>query len=165
MSVIPASGPEIRAAVIASALLALLLAQLFLPIPLKLPGLTSGDSRSPPSVAVAPAIPPYPGIETAALFAPDRQPEVAAGTPAATADLSGYAVLGVALSPRGASALLKGPAGVTTLHPGQSLAGWSVAMIGRDRVDFVREGKHRTLSVDSPPETAAPQPQGVESMH
>jgi hypothetical protein len=141
---------EQRTAAAAGALAALLLAQWLLPVALGLPAVAASAT---PSVPVAqPYLPPYPGLIPGALFSPTRQ---ALDVDGAADGLQSYALLGVSLSPRGASALLKGPQDIVTLRLGQPLSGWRLAALTRNQARFDRAGKHIVLTVGAPAHSAA----------
>jgi len=136
---------EQRTALAAGALAILLITQWLIPIDLGLP--SAAATAVPPAAVAASALPPYPGLIPGALFSPSRQAIDADGT----ADgLRAYALLGVSLSPRGASALLKGPRDFVTVRPGQSVAGWRLAGLDRDQARFDQPGKHIILTVGTP---------------
>ena len=133
---------EKRVALAATALTILLIVQWLMPLDLGLPTVVA--AAVPPVAATSSALPPYPGLVPGALFSASRQATDADGT---ADDLRAYALLGVSLSPRAASALLKGPRDFVTLRPGQNLAGWRLAGLDRRQARFDQSGKHIILTV------------------
>lgn len=156
----------------AFALLLMLVAQFLIPAPAPAaePGglaLRLGRPVQPTLVAVAPTVLRQP------LFAPDRRAVAGGGVvvaetgeagPPRPVGLDAYAVVGTASAGRAARAFLRGPGGVRAVRPGQQLAGWRVAAIGRDSVRFSRGGRSRTLSVGAGPTVAAAPDEGDASL-
>jgi hypothetical protein len=121
-------------------------------------------------VQAAPA-PERPLVLAASIFAADRRAVPAfaaaggatpltadagtAGEASAPAGLEAYVVLGSAAAGRARTALLRGPGGLRSVRPGQSVAGWRVAAITRDAVTFSRGSRTRSLAVGAGSEAAA----------
>lgn len=83
------------------------------------------------------------------LFTPGRAPgDAGSDGTTASAQLSDFSVVGVAVDRSFAAAFLRGPGGeVRTLRPGDSLLGWTVAGVRRDAVVLEVEGRKRELPV------------------
>jgi len=120
------------------------------------PGVVGLAARRPRPVT-APPIPEYAAILRAPLFAPDRHPgESAAALPSGGGSLDGYAVLGAAVGPAIAMAVVSSPGGVPrTLRPGESLEGWRLLSVERSKVTFERNGVRRELIVGAPAESVS----------
>lgn len=105
-----------------------------------------------PAAAVSPGPPlePYGEIFARPIFNPGHQPDGAArpaeresaaeapAVPPAPAPPAGWSLVGVALSETGRVALVRPLAGgpVRRLKADDTLEGWQVVAIGRDRVEF-----------------------------
>lgn len=96
-------------------------------------------------------VPDYAAILARPLFTPGRAPGGAGSdATAASAQLSDFTVVGVAVAPRFTAAFVRGPGGeVRTLRPGDSLLGWKVAGVRRDAVVLEVEGRKRELPVSA----------------
>jgi hypothetical protein len=154
----------------AAVLLLLLGVQVLTPVTVDPTAETGGLAlRIARPVQAAPA-PERPLVLAASIFAADRRavPAFAAGgaTPltadvgtadeaSAPAGLDAYVVLGSAAAGRARTALLRGPGGLRSVRPGQSVAGWRVAAITRDAVTFSRGSRTRSLAVGAGSEAAA----------
>jgi hypothetical protein len=116
-----------------------------------LPTAARGPAILPHRLARPPTPPAWPDLLKAPVFAPDRRP----GDPQLSqgeglGGLEGYELLGVAASPHASTAVLGGPEGSKILRPGDILAGWRLAAIGRNRAEFERHGVRRNLVVGVP---------------
>lgn len=113
----------------------------------------------PPVVATDLAVAPIGGLDqarNAPLFSPTRTPsaqapasgESEAGPPAPPSPVP--ALVGLVSSARGRGvALVKAGNGQTvTIAPGQSVDGWQLVAIGRDRATFAANGERRVASLD-----------------
>ena len=145
-------GPAPLAA--AALLLTILLVQLVLPHPATAPKRRAVRPVpiADPAVAV---VPDYPQILARPLFSPTRSSAEAGADGSASAQLSDFSVVGVAIGQGLASAVLRGPGGETRmLKPGDRLIGWTVAAIRRDAVVLEADGRSKELPVTAQPAQA-----------
>lgn len=140
---------------VAALLLAILLFQLTLPHPTTAP---HGRSNAPapifdPAVGI---VPDYPQILFHPLFSPTRSSaEAGADEASASVQLSDFSVVGVAIGKGVATAVVRGPGGVTRmLKPGDQLIGWTVTGVRRDAVVLEADGRKRELPVTAAPAAA-----------
>jgi hypothetical protein len=130
-------------------LLALIL-QFVLPSPAQPPEGSALTIRPPRLVTLRP-VPEYSAILSAPIFAPDRKPGDAAGGGSPGGDLAGYSAVGAVAGNGVATVVMSGPGGaVVTLSPGDSVAGWRLVSVARDKVVFERNGSQRALGVGAP---------------
>lgn len=111
---------------------------------------------------VVPPLPEYAAILNAPIFAPDRRPSDTAGAGAASAgatSLAGYAALGVAAGSSVSSAVIMVPnEGPKTLRRGDTVNGWRLVGVSRDRAVLERNGARQALIVGAPARAAAEAP-------
>jgi hypothetical protein len=94
-------------------------------------------------------LPTYTQLLQSPIFAPDRTPGGSGAGPAGPASLEGLVVVGIAIRPGAASALVKsGDGPVTKLRPGQEIAGWRLIGVDPSHLSFVRAGERRILTLD-----------------
>ena len=100
----------------------------------------------------------YPAILQAPIFSPDRKPGQDLGAAPGAGALDSYAALGVATGRTFASALVKGPGGpARTLRRGDTLEGWKLVAMNRDKLTFERGDARHILTVGAPSVPAAGQ--------
>jgi hypothetical protein len=133
------------------ALSALVIVQVAIPAPLKLPDdplvLPRRLAPLPPQVLSADG----PDVQ-GSLFSPDR----AAGAAAGAGGAAGLSLAGLARARGLAAALLRRSDGTTALlRVGQSVDGWRLASIGQDAVVITRGSEKQTLPVTA---SAVPAP-------
>lgn len=134
----------------ASGALVLILAlQLALPYRSAMPIDNALAPRRARPVAETP-LPTYSTLMESPIFAPDRSPGGSgASGPAGPASLEGLVVVGIAIRPGSATALVKtGDGPVTKLRPGQEIAGWRLAGMDPSHLSFVRGSDRRILTLD-----------------
>jgi len=69
--------------------------------------------------------------------------------------LDSYAALGVATARNFASALVKGPGeAAKTLRPGDTLEGWRLVGLDKEKLTFERGGARHVMTVGAPPASA-----------
>ncbi|MEH0196563.1 hypothetical protein V7S57_13470 [Caulobacter sp. CCNWLY153] len=113
--------------------------------------------RSKP-LATAPT-PAYAAILTAPVFAPNRiNADKGAAVTAGAAQPSGsLSLLGVALSPRSASAVIRGADGVTqVVQRGERVAGWKLVTVKPSSVRLAGPDGAVTLSLAANAESSKP---------
>lgn len=94
-------------------------------------------------------LPTYSALLQSPIFAPDRAARGGEAGPAGPASLDGLVVVGIAVRPGVASALVKsGDGPVTKLRPGQEIAGWRLVGVDPSHLSFVRDGERRILTLD-----------------
>lgn len=93
------------------------------------------------------ALPTYSTLLESPIFAPDRAP---GGSGAAgPASIEGLVVVGIAIRPGSATALVKaGDGPVQKLRPGQEIGGWRLAGVDPSHLSFVRGSERRILTLD-----------------
>lgn len=138
------------------ALLVALLVQFTLPFGQALTEASPVSPRRPRPVS-APVIPDYPAILQAPVFAPDRQPGSDQDAASAGGPLGGFVAIGVAIGPKFAAALLKGPDGfIRTLHRGDRVQDWRLVAIESSQITFARDTARHVIAVGAPAASAAP---------
>ena len=138
-------SPEFAPALACAVLILAVVAQLAIPSGTVLPEDSALAPRRvrPPQVA---AIPDYPAILQAPLFAPDRTPRADSG--AATGGDGDFSLMGVAAGRRFAVALVKGPDGkVHSVSPGGEVMGWRLAGLDRAGATLVRGSERMVLAL------------------
>jgi hypothetical protein len=133
--------------------------QLALPFKTALPVDSSlAPRRARPVVETA--LPTYSALMQSPIFAPDRSPNGGGGA-AGPVSLDGLEVLGIAVRPGSASAIVKaGESPSQVLKPGQEIAGWRLVGVDASHLSFVRGTERRILTLDprkiaASPDTAA----------
>ena len=128
-----------------------------LPYGERLPTATPLAARPPRPVIVAP-VAEYPAILQSPIFSPDRKPGEDLGAAPGASAWDSYAALGVATGRAFASALVKGPGGpAKTLRRGDTLEGWKLVAMDRDKLTFERGDARHVLTVGAPSTPAAGQ--------
>ena len=96
-----------------------------------------------------PALPEFPAILSAPIFAPDRRPGLAdQGASVAAGSLATYAALGAASGHGIGSAVVSGPGGtVKTLRLGDEIEGWRLVAVSATKLTFERKGLRHELLV------------------
>ncbi|MBV9994444.1 MAG: hypothetical protein JO127_04445 [Caulobacteraceae bacterium] len=95
-----------------------------------------------------PALPDYPAVLAAPLFAPDRQPGGSGDQAAGEGGMGGYAALGVATGGSAATAVVSAPGGkIVTLRPGDSVDDWKLVSVSPTRLAFERKGVRQDLVI------------------
>ncbi|MGI8841973.1 MAG: hypothetical protein ACR2F8_14510 [Caulobacteraceae bacterium] len=131
--------------------------QVGLPYGQRLPQTSALAPRRPRPVTVPP-VAEYPVILQAPIFSPDRKPGEDLGAAPGASTLDSYAALGVAMGRGFASALVKGPGAPTrTLRRGDTLEGWRLAGLDKEKLTFERGTARHVLTVGAPPVPAAGQ--------
>lgn len=113
---------------------------------------TDGLAIRHPRLIVVPPLPESPAILHAPIFAPDRRPgEADASASVGGGSLGQYAALGAASGHGVATAVVSGPGGaVKTLHAGDEIDGWRLAIVSASRLTFERKGVRHVLVVGEP---------------
>lgn len=141
-------------------------------IAVAVPALLLGSDVPPPQAAPPLALTELRALDavglqqarTAPIFSPNRAPptpqpssEELAGAAAAPAAQPLPALVGVVSRARGRGvALVKSSSGQTvTLSPGESVDGWQLVGIGRDRATFAANGERRVAALDFSNKAAA----------
>ena len=161
----PRADPAFRPFVLACALLALLAAQLLLPVRDDLPDTVAVAPRQPRPVTV-PALPETPAILARPLFVPGRTPDkqallLASDEVQPTASVARYALVGVSMARDRTRVFLKAPGGkLLVLGAGAALEGWRIAAVAQDAVLLSRDNQRIRLPVQAstaPPAAALPE--------
>ena len=122
-----------------------------LPYGQRLPAASAPAPRRPRPVVVPP-VAEYPAILQAPIFSPDRKPGEDLGAGPGASALDSYAALGVAMGHAFASALVKGPGGpAKTLKRGDTLEGWRLVGLDKEKLTFERGPARHVLTVGAPP--------------
>ena len=126
-----------------------LVLQVALPLRTEFPDVV-GVSPRHIAATPSPVVGAYPQVVLASVFSPERT-GAAAGKGAAApapAGIDAYAAVGVISGPRLASAVIRGPAGVShVVRLGQQVAGWRLTGLSARGVSFTRNGERRTLAL------------------
>ena len=131
--------------------------QVVLPYGERLPQTSALAPRRPRPVVVPP-VAEYPVILQSPIFSPDRKPGEDLGAAPGASALDSYAALGVAMGHGFASALVKGPGGpAKTIGRGQTLEGWRLVAMDKEKLTFERGSARHVLTVGAPPVPAAGQ--------
>lgn len=139
--------PEWSPAIACGVLVLALALQVALPYGERLPTASPLAPRRPRPVVVTP-VAEYPAILQSPIFSPDRKPGVDQGAAPGASALDSYAALGVATGHGFASALVKGPGGpARTLRPGDTLEGWKLVAMDREKLTFERGDARHVLTV------------------
>ena len=147
--------PEWPAVVACGVLVLALALQVVLPYGQRLPAASAQAPRRPRPVLVPP-VAEYPVILQSPIFSPDRKPGEDLGAAPGASVLDSYAALGVATARNFASALVKGPGeAAKTLRRGDSLEGWRLVALDKDKLTFERGGARHVLTVGAPPPSGA----------
>jgi hypothetical protein len=105
---------------------------------------------------LVPPVAEYPTILQSPIFSPDRKPGEDTGAAPGAGALDNYTALGVATARGFASALVKGPgAPAKTFRLGDTLEGWRLVGLDRDKVTFERDNARHVLTVGAPAVSAA----------
>jgi hypothetical protein len=141
-------SPEWTPLLAAGALLLILVLQLVLPYRTALPVDSALAPRRARPVVEA-LLPTYSALLQSPIFAPDRSPGGAGAGSAGPASLDGLVVVGIAIRPGSASALVKAGEGpVAKLRPGQEIAGWRLVGVDPSHLSFMRGSERRILTLD-----------------
>lgn len=117
----------------------------------------AGLATRHPRLVSAPSMTEYPDILRAPIFAPDRRPGETEGPGAASLGVLGaYAVLGAASGPGFVNAVINGPAGAKVVRKGETVEGWTVVAVDKDKVTFERKGVRHSLAIGVPAQGVAP---------
>lgn len=128
-----------------------------LPYGERLPDASALAPRRPRPV-VAPPLAEYPAILQSPIFSPDRKPGEDLGAAPGAGALDSYAALGVATGRAFANALVKGPgAPAQTLKRGDTLEGWRLVGLEKDKLTFERGAARHVLTVGAPAASAVGQ--------
>ncbi len=121
-----------------------------LPYGQRLPRASAPAPRRPRPVVVPP-VAEYPVILQAPIFSPDRKPGEDLGAGPGASALDSYAALGVGMGRGFATALVKGPGGpAATLRRGDTLEGWRLVGLEKDKLTFERGPARHVLTVGAP---------------
>jgi len=136
--------------------------QVVLPYGERLPEASALAPRRPRPVLVPP-VAEYPAILQSPIFSPDRKPGEDLGAAPGVNVLDSYAALGVATARGFASALVKGPGeAAKTLRLGDTLEGWRLIGLEKDKLTFTRGDARHVLTVGAPPAAAEADKTGTE---
>ncbi|MGI9168953.1 MAG: hypothetical protein ACR2FH_02085 [Caulobacteraceae bacterium] len=128
---------------------------MILPYGERLPAASSAAPRRPRPLVVPP-IAEYPAILRSPIFSPDRKPGEDSGAGPGAGALDSYAALGVATGKAFATALIRGPgAPPRTVRRGETVEGWRMVGLDREKLTFERGGARHVLTVGAPAASAA----------
>jgi len=161
----PSGGehPEWAPAVACGVLVLALALQVAIPYGQRLPEASALAPRRPQPVFVPP-VAEYPAILQSPIFSPDRKPGEDLGAAPGSNVLDSYTALGVATANSFASALVKGPgAGAKTLKRGDTLEGWRLVGLDKEKLTFERGDARHVLIIGAQPAAAAGAQAGAQA--